>query len=216
MSNMSKENLKKLAMLKESLAQEGYKIPEEKIAESVNDEKAEKEVIYSEKEEKLLAETCEIWGISRKQAISILETVGSFRALSYTNKIRTVQREKDINYKGLFEQLKKDRAFIVSVASLEEKYFTNYEKKLNLDLKQADLIVLERTNQEIEKTLNERRPLLDRAKLRYDAVGAVIYYGMMVDLQKMTDILHNNDVSIERMSDRDMQKDRILPSMELA
>ena len=207
MGNISKENLDKLAKLKEDLLKEGYKITNDKAAKEASQ--------YNEDEESVLNETCQIWNISREQAIVILNTIGSFKGLRYANKVRIMQSERGISYKALMEQLKKDSAFIQSVGSLEKKYYKNYERILSYEEKQAELYVARKSNEQIEKLLAERRPLLSKTQTRYDAIGAVIYYGMMVDLEQFNDKLKENDITIKRESDKDLQEQKLLPSMRI-
>ena len=194
--NLSNENLKKLELLKKRLLQDGYEV--------VEDDNATENKEYSIEEEKALLETMKIWSVSKRQAEMIYQTVGSLNGLVYANSVRKMQKEKAIPYKKLESQLVADGAFIRSVENLEEKYFTNYEAILGGELRPAETMVLRNSNEQIEEILSERRPKLNATKMRYDAVGAVIYYGLMADLQAA-------EVSFVQESERKQQENRPLP-----
>ena len=196
MGNLSKENLEKLARVKEELYKQGY---------VVETEEKKDERTYTEEEEKALNETMRVWGISREQAIMIYSTVKTIPMLRYTNELRRIQLEKKIGYDKLQDMLEASGAFIKSVESTEEKYYGNQIALLSGELTPAEEIVLRKRNEVLEGILEERRPRVQKETARYYALGAVIYYGEMVDYE-------HSGVRVVKKPQKEIEQGKLMPS----
>ena len=201
MLNISEENQRKLMNLRNKLMENGYEVEEEQPTVP--------ERTYSAEEEKALDETMKIWKVSKEQASMLYKSFGNLKMLAYANHIRTMLNEKKATYGKLYEILKNDHSFINAFESAEQKYYDNYEAILGGDLTPAEIYVTRRINENLEKIITERRERYQQLKVRYPAIGGIIYYGQMIDMM-------NADVTIVRKNAKENQDVRLLPGLRKA